>query len=503
MKRLIACLALLGLVVTAGFIATGCGQTTPTINTSSSQPQGLTVRGTVYGAKQGQTTQQGDPLAGAAVVLSGLKMTQSTTTDANGEYIFSNVPDGTYIITTSLDKYQRQISAAFPVNPNAFSTGTPPSDNTITTVNITLNNNPVVLSITPAPGSVVAVAAQTIAVVFNEAMDQASVKPTLTSQGIRAFAGGSTQTLTCTWSADGATLYATTGALLANTAYRLALDTGAVAQDLVGNKLDSAPATGSGGLASAVYNGGTAYDYRAAAGGAPGAPTGLLWSVNGKKGLDYTDVNAAQAVDLGWVPPASGSVSGYRAYVSTDGASWALLGATGASTAALATTTTAVNTALYGATTNANQHVAFVTDPVYFQVAAWNPDGETAGTAVATRDAVGPTITAAVRNPALAGVPAGMLTDYSAAGTTLNTGCYVAFSEPMNAATVTDVTKYTVSTGQTLESAAVVDNSGGTTVVRLVFIGAAITPGVSTVTALAACQDLSGNASKAIASPIL
>jgi len=517
MKRLIACLVLLGLVVSVGLIVTSCGQAVPTISTSSSQPKGLTIRGTVYSqvkTSTGNATGQGAPLVGVTLYLSGDQVSKVTTSDANGQYVFTDLPSNNtgvssvgYNLVVTKDGYQRTMIVS---GLNFGSVlGAPVSDNSVLTQDINLIDRPVVLSISPSLGTTIEAAAKTFAVAFNEAMDQASVRPTLVSRGIRATSVVDTPTLTCTWSADSKTLYATSGALLANKAYRLAVDPSATARDLTGNLLDTLGTINtSGGMVDTAYNGAAAYDYRTASGGAPGAPTGVMLSVFNKTTIDYADVTIAanRAVDLSWLAPASGSVSKYRVSVS-NGASgpWAFLADATLPNNSLTSSVVAVNDALYGATgtnKNTDQQLAFVTDTVYFKVEAVNAEGATAATVVATRDATSPTITLADRVSATVGVPAAYaqnLTDFTAVGTTLNKGCYIVFSEPMNPSTLTTVGKYTISDGTVVNGATVVYNSGGASVVQLTFATALTNPTVGTVTASATSGplDLSGNVSAA------
>ena len=49
MKKTAVLLIGISLLMVLGYVVTGCGQATPQISTSSSQPKGLTIRGTVYG----------------------------------------------------------------------------------------------------------------------------------------------------------------------------------------------------------------------------------------------------------------------------------------------------------------------------------------------------------------------------------------------------------------------------------------------------------------------
>ncbi len=519
MKRFSLTLIAVGLIGLIGLMVVGCGQSVPQVSTTSSQPKGLTIRGIVFG--QNQSGKQAQPLAGAILYLAGDKVNKTTVSDADGQYSFTDLPSnntgsssGGYTIIATREGYQRTIYANLKFGSDSAA---PVPDNSVMTEDIIMINNPVVLEISPYPGATIEAGVNTITIQFNEAMDASSVRPRISSWGLRTFAIADTQTLTTTWSADSKTLYVTTGALYPNLFYCFRVDDNTTAKDLAGNLLDttgSGSGWGAGGLSVTVYNNtweANNYNYRTASGGAPGAPTGVLLTVNTATVIDYSDVSTAgNPVDLSWLAPASGLVTGYKVYVGASSSGpWEWLYETnlGQNTTTANTfhsTVIRVNDALYGTGTtslpNADciKQLAFVTTPVYFKVVAFNGEGETAATAVATRDATKPTLTlltSADRNAANVGVPAALaaaLTDFSA-GASLNLGCYVVFSEPMIVGTLTDPTKYTVDTGQTVTGATVVYNSGGTCVVQLTF-GTAIAPVTSQVTVLTTGPaDLSGN----------
>lgn len=493
----------------------GCGQTTPQIKTevtTTPQPQGLTIRGAVYGNTIDGNC--GNPLSEVVVILNGSGPTAAgvkaalavytnvTTTDAKGQFVFTDLPEGSYswsdgfTIVATKEGYQRFIQSGI-----GMSGLDPLPDNSEINVDIAMDGDPVVLSISPVPGTTIEAAVQTIAVAFNEAMDPSTVRPALTSQGMRTFAIADTQPLTTTWSADGKILYITTGALLANKRYQLEVDPSGIAKDASGYALEASAPTNSGGLDNTIYNQTSAdYYYRTASGGAPGAPTGVLLTVNNQTAIDYSDADSSHYVDLSWLAPASGVISGYKIYVSNSSSGpWALLDDDIVRNTD-SITNTKVNQVLYGAFYNADsiRQMAFVTDTVYFRIAAINAEGETTSETVAMRDSVKPTITthtgAVDRNPNVVGIGSVYmaLTNFALTGATLNKGCYIAFSEPMNPASLTNPTKYTLSTG-TVTSATVVFNDNGVTVVQLVFSGA-INPGVDTVTvSTSGPVDLSGN----------
>lgn len=492
MRRFLSFVLIVGLVA----MVAGCGQQTPEIKNSIPKPEGLTIRGTVRSINTAGGL-IGSPLAGVVLVLDGQSTNKTDTTDSNGDYSFTSLGEGTYRITATLDGYQRNVGGTVTIGGGLQ----PTSDNTDVINDINMVDQPVVLSISPDPGVTVEAAAQTITVAFNEAMDPSTVRPALTTGTIRTLAIADTQTLTTSWSADSKTLTITTGVLLANHNYGLALDSGNNATDAAGNAIDTSGGTTSnaGGIAIGVYN---SVAYRTASGGAPGAPTGLLLSINGKArgSIGYADVRlGTENVNLSWLTPSSGQISSYSIYVGTSSSGpWYLLGTSSNNT--FSSTVTTVNTRLYGATYDPSciKHMAFVTDAVHFNVVAANAEGESTGVTTSDRDAVEPQVfTWAVQDPTSLGISDvdNSLTDYSAAAN-LDMGCYLVFrepapvNEPMDVSTLEDITKYTPSSSS-IASASVVYNSAGTTVVEITF-AAAVVPG-GTVQVLVGPADLSGN----------
>jgi len=501
-----------------GFLAVGCGTQTPQIQTSSNQPSGLVIRGTVYALNQSGTIMD-NPVAGVVLFLSGDSVSRTTTTNANGEYSFANLPSNNtgsgsqgYNIVATKEGYQRTMTN----NLNFGSmVGSPVPDNSILTQDITLSNRPVVLSISPVPGTTIEAVAKTFTVVFDEAMDQSSVRPSLTCTGIRTFTIGDTQTLSATWSADSKIMYITTlGALASNQTYRLQIDPGTLAKDLAGNLLDTLVAapinTNSGGLTNAIYNQTSANNYfRTASGGVPGAPTGLLVTVNGKTTIDYSDAISGGNVNLSWLAP-SGliSISGYKVYASTSSTGPWYGFSTVYTTNIAIPTINSVNQLLYGpnAPYNADciRELAFVTDPVYFKVIAFNGDGEGTGVvSSAFRDSVRPILFSnAYRNPAAPSLVAimnttGALPKYHTfvlpdVNPLQDKGCYLIFTEPMNLSNLTDASKYTIG-AVAAASATIVYNSNGYTVVELTFTNPIATTGAVVTLSIAGVTDLSNN----------
>ena len=533
MKRLVVILVAVCMIGSVAILISGCGQTTPQIKTEVStvpQPKGLTIRGTVY--VEGLSGNLKNPLAGVALTLNGgvvtadgrATYTRVTTSDANGGYVFTDLPQsaagvsiaqvatiqgqspftpsGNTIVAVK-DGYQRQITSNI-----SLSGSKPLSDNSEINVDIVMSSNPIVLSMSPLPGSTIEAAANTIVVNFNEAMDKPTVRPELNCEGVRDYAIGDTQTLTCTWSADSKTLYVTTGSLLPNKVYQLMIDPNNIAKDVDGYTLDTNGGYNAGGLSQYIYNGsygeGYYYVYRTSSGGAPDAPTGVLLTVDTKNKIDFNDVvSYSNPVKLSWLAPVTGSLpSGYKIYISNSATGpWEQLGDS-VTENRFNSTILDVNRAIYGPYWDINtsyiKQLAFVVDTVYFKVVAFNAEGEGASAVVSMRDSVGPSIRTVAMTPSAAGIPweiASALPYYFDGGSATYEGCYVQFTEPMDPDSLTDVTKYTISSGQTVESAALVYENNGVYVAQLTF-SASVEPNVNVLTVEAIStgpKDLSGN----------
>jgi hypothetical protein len=209
MKRFLLALIAVGLIGLTGLMVAGCGQSVPQVSTTSSQPKGLTIRGTVYGYNLSWNRDL--PLAGVILFLSGDKVNKTTTTNAAGEYSFTDLPSNNvgsgssgYNIVATKEGYQRHIVTGLTFGSDSTA---PVPDNSVLTQDIAMMNNPIVMNISPYPGATIEAGVNTIAIQFNEAMDASSVRPLLRSWGLRTFAIADTQTFTTTWSADSKTLY--------------------------------------------------------------------------------------------------------------------------------------------------------------------------------------------------------------------------------------------------------------------------------------------------------
>lgn len=363
----------------------GCGQTSPTLNLSNNQPNGLKIKGVVR--EYNLNGRVGGGIAGAVVVLEGDSTTKTVVTNSAGEYLIEGIPDGTYNVLVTAEGYIGNQNAGV-----AFkSSMCVPADNTIVTSDIVLNANPIVFSYSPTPNSVVA-SNQAFTVTFSKPMDTSTVTFDLTPTGLRSYFVPPVPTgrTTVSWDSTGrvATVTPTTNMAM-NTVYRLTVATGA--KDLKGYQiLDYS----SGSYRSLTLT----PTYRIASGGVPGAPSGVVVTVNGMtiEAADYQSEfsNPSSTMSINWQSAPLENITGYRIYASKDGANYAILDVRTTNYGAF--TVQAVISALYGAGTALNPsrpvNYPFENFPVYFKVVAYNGDGEGAGTVVSVQDKVGPKI---------------------------------------------------------------------------------------------------------------
>jgi hypothetical protein len=508
MRKILGLVLVLAMV---GMLVAGCSTTTPEIKTIVSQPKGLTIRGTVYGRNQGDL--EGDPLSGVVLFLSGDSASRTTATNSKGEYVFSGVPatgtgaNGFNIVATK-EGYQRAIRRDID-----FGEDTTPPNNSVTTIDIYLNNRPVVNSITPAPGVTIEVSSNFV-VAFNEAMDISSVRPSLTAQGVRTYAIGDTSTINTSWSSDHKTLTITpTGNLLPNTNYGLAVDPLDTARDASGNDLDTYPEY-SGGLVDTVYNATQErYYHRTASGGFPGAPTGLHLTVSGGGGvvlpanLDYIAIIGGEAL-LNWHAPTSGGpISGYRVYVSNSSTGpWHLADTIAGNSAAIAVDD--VNISIHGDgdfDPVSKGNAAFINYKVYFRVVAYNADGESSAAAAEAQDATGPQLDATAfsgRSLGAGFLGTTLFNAYYLVALTAGTDtkiAYIAFNEPVDPSSIT-ATNFTHSAG-TVNSATLLTSyreplaSWTGDVYSIVkIVSSTVFANGHTITAGTGVKDLAGNA---------
>ncbi len=517
MRRLLSFVLIVGLVA----MVAGCGQQTPEIKNSIPKPEGLIIRGTVRGEtidNSGGMTDTGDPLAGVVLVLDGQSTNKTDTTDSNGDYSFTGLGEGVYIVTATLEGYQRNIGGTVTIGGGLQ----PTSDNTEIVNDILMINEPVVLTISPDSTTTVEAAALTITVGFNEAMDPSTVRPTLVDSGLRAVAIADNQSLTTAWSADGKTLTLTTGALLANRTYTLNLDPGTTARDAAGIPLDTTGGgnTGGGGLRTGLYTG---VVYRAASGGAPGAPTGLQAIVNtkviGVTALDYGDAIAGnESIRLTWNSPTSGQVTGYRVYVSCSSGPYLLLrdaSTVNWPTIGQVTTNTLlaevddINFTIKGVSVQTGGNYPGGVDPVCrgnamlindkacFRVVAYNAEGESSAATAEAQDATGPTL-----NPTADYGPAPLTNGYALPAVADNTQAYIAFQEPVNLTSAGTASNYSLSGGANIQSVTALTSSmidlnmvgGNDFTVVLIDSDSDISGGTLVVLTVSGVTDLAGNA---------
>lgn len=376
-------LKLIGLLAVIALIA-GCGQTSPTVNLSNNQPNGLKIKGMVREYNVSGSVAGG--IVGAVVVLEGDSTTKTVVTNSAGEYLIEGIPDGTYNLLVTAEGYIGNQNAGV-----AFkSSMCVPADNTIVTSDIVLSANPIIISHSPAPNSVVA-SNQAFTVTFSKPMDTSTVMFDLAPTGLRSYLLVTpTGRTTVSWDSAGrvATVTPTTNMAM-NTVYKLTVSSGA--KDLKGYQILN--------YTSNAYRSLTLTPtYRVASGGVPGAPSGVVVTVNGMtiEAADYMSEfsNPSNTMSINWQPSPLENITGYRIYASKDGANYAILDVRTTNYGAF--TIQAVINALYGAGTVLNPsrpvNYPFENFPVYFKVVAYNGDGESAGTVVSVQDKIGPKI---------------------------------------------------------------------------------------------------------------
>ncbi|MFA6169419.1 MAG: Ig-like domain-containing protein [Candidatus Margulisiibacteriota bacterium] len=368
MRKVIAVIIGLCLIGSLGVLITGCGQSTPTINTSNSQPNGLKIKGVVRGYTISGSV--GDPVANAVVALSGDSVNKTVVTNAVGEYLIEGIPDGVYNLITTAEGYSRDRNNGVTIKP----TSGVPADNTITVSDILLNSNPIVTAYLPLPNTIIA-SDQAFTVTFNEPMDTSTVTFTLAPSGVRTFVATSGAVpINVAWNATNSIATITpVSNLIVNNTYTLTASPSA--KDLsgftIGTSADQA-------LALSQL-------YRVSTGGVPAGAGDISFSIGGTtlEAATFANVFGAGALNIYW-NPASGVVTGYRIYVANS--------ATGNYT--LLTTSTvnyatpsmnSVLTALYGTTNidpiSTGANYPLINTPLYLKIIAYNGDGESGAVA--------------------------------------------------------------------------------------------------------------------------
>jgi hypothetical protein len=420
-------------VMGLGIVIVGCGQQTPSITTTNSQPSGLAIKGTVYTTTLGGTL--GAPIQGAVVALSGASSTETSLTNDRGEYRFANIPDGCYILIVTAEGHKRSSLTSVTIKPST----NVPADNTITVSDIQLDSNPIIVSYSPTPNLVIS-RTPTFIVSFNEAMDQSTVVPTLIPSGIRTYAiSGGSVSLLASWT-DAKTLVVTPeSALVANNTYTLNINPNSGAKDSAGYALE---VTGDLALASTQT-------YRVASGGVPSAPSNVFLSVGGAiftseaAGVNFAGVLVG-TVAIYWAP-STGEVSGYKVYAANSASgNYHLISAASSTTNYVDVTVANILTALYGTidinpvSTGANYPM--INLPLYIKVIAYNGDGESAAGTTNAKELVPPILETAGASPVKSNGYAGQLlanNNYYLAPISTTDTAYIFVEEPLDASSVT------------------------------------------------------------------
>lgn len=353
------------LIALMGVSIVGCGQSTPTINTSNSQPNGLKIKGVIREYTLNGTV--GSAIAGAVVALSGDSVNKTVVTNNAGEYVIDGIPDGSYNIVVTAEGYTRNRTNGIVIKPSSFV----PADNTITVQDVVLSSNPIMTTISPTPNSIIG-SSQAFTVTFNEPMDTSSVVFSLAPTGLRTFvASGTTVPVTVAWDSTNkvATVTPATNMVM-NTNYSLSVSSSSIDPNgyAIATSADNALAL--------------AQSFRVATGGVAGTPGDIMVNYAGTTTLEAATFATAYGggnadFRLYW-GPATGNVTGYNIYVANS-ATGAYTWLTNSSTNSLTTNTNALETALYG--NNSINPVSMgnfplINVPLYVKVAAYNGDGE-------------------------------------------------------------------------------------------------------------------------------
>ena len=390
MRKLFAVSLIVSFIAGSLLLVGGCGQTTPTINTSNPQPQGLKLKGVIRSTTLNNTL--GDPIAGAYVTLSGDSVNKTVLTNSSGEYVIENVPDGSYNLIVTAEGHIRNSTTAVGVAIKPSSNI--PADNTITVTDIQLFSNPIVLSYSPIPMSVVS-NRPSFVVTFNEIMDATSVVPTLASANIRTMvAGPSTVPLSGSWDSTTSPRILTLtpqADLISNETYTLTVN--GTAMDAAGYQI-----TNAGDQSQALLQ-----SYRVTTGGVPGAPGNVSVVIgtmpitsDAATGPDFANIfGGGTNVGIYWTP-STGVVTGYRVYVANSAAgNYHLIAAVSPTTNFTDPTMANIITALYGGSTVdplGTANYPMINQPLYVKVVAFNGDGESAAATANAIELVGPQI---------------------------------------------------------------------------------------------------------------
>lgn len=474
---------MLGFIFIALMLA-GCGQNS-TVDTASSQPEGIKIKGIVRDVTLGGTV--GGAVSGAVVSLSGDSVNKTVTVNSAGEYLIEGIPDGYYNLVITAEGYIRGRVTGLVIKPGSYIS----ADNTITIQDVLLNSSPIISAVSPTPNTVIT-SNQAITVTFNEPMDTSTVRFNLNPIGLRSFVPVTPLIgrATTTWDSTGrvATVTPTTN-LNMNTIYRLVVSPDA--KDLKGYPL--------------VYSGSDeslalTQDFRVASGGVPGAPSGVVVTINGKTGeaIDYGDVvNSGNSLKLNWQPSAITNITGYKIYAEKNGV-FSYLASSSDNSVSL--TVQDVINAFYGTGAVMNPvstgNYPFVNFPVTFKVVAYNGDGESAGTTVVVRDSVGPIIQNSLSTYAGGLEPANGY--YVPVLTAADNAVIVVFNQPVDMTTLSK-DYFTFSGALTVQSVEFMYNAPGTgyyiSACKVKASGTVVGSGQS-LTVSSGVKDLSGNSMK-------
>jgi len=466
-----------GILMIGIFILVGCGQQTPQVNTTFAAPGNLVIKGIIYARSYQRSddtatsysSHTGAPIAGATVTLDGSYETKTTTTNANGEYVFENMRYGYYRMTVKKDGYQAEYDGISTANISG----------SIVTMDEFMNVHPIIRTLAPAPSSSIEASAVFV-VTFNKAMDTSTVKPVLLPAGLRTFAAGDSVGLTCTWTSNDTVCTITPrSALLPNLNYRLYLtNTTGVFEDVKdkdGHVLAVRIGTSNGVLVeedgNIIEDVNQYFMFKTNSGSLPGDPSNLTlsYAVGTTTEASYNRVFNTTGLALGWATPATGGpITGYNVYVAYGASGdYSKMNVNPISTNFYIMTTDGsgndIIEVLYGAGATRDPVCSggypFLNDVCRFKVVALNGEGESAtGATISGRDTLGPGVSTDHGASSTAWpIPGGLLSNgQSLPALTSGSDVYLFFTEPISA--VVDATKVRIGTA-TGSSASITNNN--------------------------------------------
>ncbi|MBI5399931.1 carboxypeptidase regulatory-like domain-containing protein [Candidatus Saganbacteria bacterium] len=329
-------LFLTGLVLIWGVVLlAGCGQQLPAVDLKNPQPKGLSVNGKVYETLVTVSTSYNyyygtnydKPLVGALATLSG-STTKSATTDANGQYVFTDVLPGNYTVTVSREGYQpKSVNGQF----DSLTSNIP--DNFVLTMpNVDLNPLTKIQIINIIDSA--EAAGDKIEVIFNKSMNTDTIVVDLIYNGMRAQSVTGSMAIDKNWNSDKKILtIVPREGLRAGAMYSLTIkgqdNRYSSIRDAEGNHLSLSRPDGTGFLsfaADSIISVGIFTGTAIIA--APAAPANLTVKANSAAltgALDFKDVNSADSnIYLSWT--GTREATAYKIYVSYDGSPYQYLG---------------------------------------------------------------------------------------------------------------------------------------------------------------------------------